>query len=69
MSKYIPEPSGKIYGHWQVICFDRIDSHGDARFWCKCLVCGDTYSVKGYTIRHSYSTKCKACQLEGMMHR
>lgn len=58
---YINEIPGTRYKHWTVVKFHKIDSHNDARFICKCELCKQEYSVKGYTLRNGSSTKCKKC--------
>lgn len=61
MRTKIEEKAGKCHGNWIVLKFDRIDEHDDARWWCQCALCGDIYSVKGYTLRNGHSTKCLPC--------
>lgn len=61
MSSFIDEKPGTIYVHWKVLRFHKIDSHGDARWWCRCLMCNKIYSVRGYTLRNGQSTKCRRC--------
>jgi hypothetical protein len=61
MKAIIKEKTGKVYGFWTILSFHRIDSHGDARWWCKCNLCGDKHSVRGYTLRNGQSTKCFSC--------
>lgn len=57
----IYEETGKRYGNWNVLEFHKIDKHRDARYWCQCEICGEIYSVKGYTLRNGQSTKCRPC--------
>lgn len=64
MSVFINEKKGTIHGHWKIIGFDKIDSHGDARFDCICGLCGRIVSVKGFTLRNGQSTKCLACAIK-----
>jgi hypothetical protein len=61
MSAFIKEKINSHYGNWTVLEFDQIDSHSDARWWCRCEICGEIYSVKGYTLRNGHSTKCLSC--------
>lgn len=61
MSLVIQETPKKQYESWIVLKFDRIDDHGDARWWCKCKLCNRIYSVKGFTLRNKQSTKCFPC--------
>lgn len=61
MKLIIIEKPDERHGFWNVISFDKIDSHGDARWWCKCSLCGDKYSVRGFTLRNGQSTKCRNC--------
>lgn len=61
MSAFIHEKSGARYNDWTIRQFHKIDSHGDARWWCTCERCGRDYSVKGYTLRNGQSTKCRQC--------
>lgn len=61
MGKMIQEKPGNRYNWWTVLSFDKVDSHRDARFWCRCELCGNHYSVKGYTLRNGTSTKCVQC--------
>lgn len=65
MGVFIDEKPGTIYKHWKVLGFHKIDSHGDARFWCRCSLCDEVYSVKGYTLRNEQSTKCRCCADKG----
>ncbi len=61
MGAFIDEKKGTIHGYWKVIGFDKIDSHHDARWRCKCLLCGRIVSVRGFSLRNGRSTKCVAC--------
>lgn len=61
MKKIIQEKSNEHYCFWTVLSFHKIDKHGDARWFCRCEICGDIYSVKGFTLRNGQSTKCKKC--------
>lgn len=61
MSAFIEEKPGTIYGHWEIIKFHKIDNHGDARWWCRCLLCNQAYSVRGYTLRNGQSSHCCEC--------
>lgn len=63
MNMFINERPGNRYGHWQVLKFHKIDSHGDARWFCKCELCGGIHSVKGFTLRNGQSTKCMCCAI------
>ena len=60
----IVEKSGARYGNWTILNFHKIDSHHDARYWCRCELCGEIYSVKAFTLRNGRSTKCSACARE-----
>ena len=57
----IYEKPGAKYGNWTVIKFHKIDSHGDARWWCKCNMCGEIFSVRGFSLRNGKSTKWYQC--------
>jgi len=57
----INERPGKTYGNWTVLKFDKVDLYGDARWFCRCEICGEIRSVKGYTLRNGTSTKCRRC--------
>ena len=59
--KLINERNGAQYGYWTVLKFHKISPHGDARWWCKCELCGNTYSVNGFALRTGKSTKCQDC--------
>lgn len=59
--KTIDEKLGARYDNWTVLEFHKIDNHNDARWFCKCELCGDIYSVRGFTLRNGQSTKCKRC--------
>lgn len=61
MSAFIEEKPNTKYGHWVVIGFDKIDSHGDARWFCECTSCGQVYSVKGYKLRTNRTRQCRKC--------
>lgn len=61
MSAFIDEKPGARYNNWCVLKFHKIDNHHDARWFCRCELCGDVYSVKGYTLRNGQSTKCSIC--------
>lgn len=63
MSAFINEKLSNQYGFWRVLKFHKIDTHHDARWKCKCTLCGNIYSVKGYTLRNGQSTKCKHCAI------
>lgn len=65
----INEKPGTRYGDWMILKFDKIDSHRDARFLCRCTLCDHVYSVKGYTLRNGASTKCRECYLKGKRRR
>lgn len=61
MGVFINEKPGARYGYWMVLKYHRIDEHSDARWWCKCELCGDIYSVRGFQLRNNKSTKCWNC--------
>lgn len=61
MSAFISEHKGNKHGNWTILRFDRIDSHHDARWFCRCEKCGEIHSVKGFTLRNGQSTKCINC--------
>lgn len=61
MGAFIKMRPGEIYGHWEVLSFDRIDSHTDARWKCKCLLCGEVHSVRGFSLRNKTTHSCKQC--------
>lgn len=63
MRPFIREKKGAKYGEWRVIKFHRIDGHGDARWWCKCNLCGEVYSVRGFALRNGTTRKCKPCAI------
>lgn len=63
MGPLIKEKAGAQYGNWTVIKFHMIDGHGDARRWCKCGLCGDVYSVRGFALRNRTTSKCKPCAI------
>jgi len=63
MTHMIYETPGTRYGHWEVLSFHEVDSHGDARWWCRCSICGGIYSVAGFRLRNGKSTKCWPCHL------
>lgn len=63
MGAFLVEKPNARYGDWTVLSFHKIDSHSDARWWCRCQLCGHVYSVKGYTLRNGHSTKCAPCAL------
>lgn len=65
MGAFILEKAGKKYGHWRVHSFHQMDSHGDARWWCKCELCGNLYSVRGFSLRNGRSTRCIHCKHKG----
>lgn len=65
MGYFIEEKMGRKYGHWEVLGFDKIDSHTDARWKCKCLLCGKVYSVRGFALRNGTTHCCKACAIRG----
>lgn len=59
--KLIKEKPNTKYGNWVVLKFHKISPHGDARWFCKCELCSNVYSVDGFTLRNGRSTKCKCC--------
>ena len=59
--RFINEKIGSRYGSWMVLKFHKISSHGDARWWCRCELCGQIVSVNGFTLRNGTSTKCYDC--------
>lgn len=61
MGALIKENAGRKYGFWEVLGPDGIDSHADARWKCRCLLCGEVYSVRGFTLRNGTSHCCKSC--------
>lgn len=61
MRTIIDEKIGQSYSYWTILGFHKIDKHGDARWWCKCELCGNKYSIKGFTLRNGQSTKCSSC--------
>lgn len=64
MKPFIKEIPGTRYGFWRVLKFHKIDTHNDARWWCRCEKCGKTYSVRGFAMRNGTTTKCKACAIK-----
>lgn len=61
MRKVILEPKGKLYGEWEVLQFHLVDSHNDARWFCKCRLCGEIYSVRGFALRNGSTHCCIQC--------
>lgn len=61
MRELIEEMPESHYGFWTVLGFHKVDKHGDARWFCRCELCGEIYSVKGFTLRNGRSTKCRPC--------
>lgn len=59
--KLIKEESNAHYGYWTVLKFHKISPHGDARWWCRCELCGQMTSVNGFSLRNGTSTKCRDC--------
>lgn len=55
----IHEQTGRHYSHWTVLGFHEVDKHNDARWWCKCELCGRVYSVRGFVLRNGTSTRCR----------
>lgn len=63
MRTVIQEKTEHHYGNWVVIGFDRTDNHGDARWWCRCELCGEIYSIRGFSLRNGTTTMCKPCAI------
>ena len=63
MRTVIQEKINSRYGSWTVLKFHRIDWHGDARWWCRCELCKEVYSVRGFSLRNGTTTMCKPCAI------
>lgn len=56
------EMAGKTFNSWLVLEIDQEKSAGKTLYWkCKCLECGDTYSVWGANLRSGLSKRCTKC--------
>lgn len=64
MIRYI-DLSGRKFGRWTVLYYDRTASNGDAYWVCKCT-CGAVKSVSGYNLRSNRSTSC-GCLVKELM--
>lgn len=60
MNKRIKILTGK-FGHWEILNFSHICSHGDACWKCKCDICGNIYSIRSDSLQSGRSTKCRKC--------
>lgn len=49
--------TGKVFGRWTVLQFDRVARNGDSCWVCECI-CGTVKSVNGYHLRSGRSTSC-----------
>lgn len=52
--------SGKTFGRWTVVEFDRINAGRLARWWVRCA-CGARHSVIGHTLTNGRSQGCAKC--------
>ena len=64
----IQEKENTKYGFWTVLEFDRVDEHHDARWLCRCELCGEIHSVRGFTLRNGKSTHCRFCNRKAWKH-
>lgn len=56
---------GKKFGYWKVLNFSHICEYGDAKWTCRCEICGRMYAVRLDSLQSGRSTKCKKCCKRG----
>lgn len=55
--------TGKTFGYWEVEGFSTFDRKHNAKFVCRCSLCGDRYDVYSLNLQSGHSTKCRRCAL------
>ena len=53
--------TGKTFGQWYVESRAGSTSNNAAIWKCRCLLCGSTKNVVGYSLTQGKSTKCRSC--------
>lgn len=53
--------SNQVFGSWQVINFDSLNSHSDAMWRCRCNLCGRIKTLTAHSLISGRSTKCRSC--------
>lgn len=56
----IKDETGNKYDYWKVLRFHDVYK-GNARWLCKCTLCGNTYIRYGFALRAGKTTKCNHC--------